>query len=530
MAEIEFIYKGVKTIIQSNANEKIKDIYLKFKEKANIDNNKKIFYSYGGKIDINEELTFEEIANSDDKKRNKMNIVVFENESEIREKDLVKSKNTICPKCKTIIKMEIKDYKINLYDCEKRHKIENILLNEFEETQKINRLDIVCDICKKNNKSISYNNMFYKCLTCNKSICPLCKSNHNSDHKIINYDDKDYICNKHNDFYISFCENCKKNLCTLCIYHKYHKKINFIDLLPEKDNLIETMDELKKYINLFNDNIKEIINMLNEVTNKMNIYYKINEDIINNYNNKNRNYETIYYLNQFQKNNIIDELKNVIDCNCMVDKFNDIFNIYNKMNINEINIIYNTKGEKAIKLFGKDFVERNKNNCKLIIEGYEEELKEIYNFGYIRYFFGFGKDTLEFKLKGITNIINMSNMFSECTSLLSLPDISNWNTSNVTNMSCMFSGCTSLLSLPDISNWNTSNDTNISGMFRNCESLSSLPDISKWNISNVKDMSLIFSNCLSLSPLPDVSKWKSSKASKIGMFLGCKDNSSNPSN
>mgnify|MGYP006873027096 CR=1 FL=1 len=134
-------------------------------------------------------------------------------------------------------------------------------------------------------------------------------------------------------------------------------------LLPEKDNLIETMDELKKYINLFNDNLKEIINMLNEVTNKMNIYYKINKDIINNYNNKNRNYETIYYLNQFQKNNIIDELKNVIDCNCMADKFNGIFSIYNKMNINEINIIYNAKGEKAIKLFGKDFVERIKNNC-----------------------------------------------------------------------------------------------------------------------------------------------------------------------
>ena len=296
------------------------------------------------------------------------------------------------------------------------------------------------------------------------------------------------------------------NLCTLCIYHKHHKKINFIDLLPEKDNLIETKDELKKYINLFNDNIKEIINMLNEVTNRLNIYYKINEDIINNYNNKNRNYETICYLNQFQKNNINDELKNVIDSNCMVDKFKGIFNIYTKMNINEINIIYNAKGEKAIKLFGKDFVERNKNNCKLLIEGYEEELKEIYSFGYFGYFFGFGKDTLEVKLKGITNIINMSNMFSECISLLSLPDISNWNTSNVTNMSCMFSGCTSLSSLPDISNWNTSNVTNISGMFRNCESLSSLPDISKWNISNVKDMSFIFDGCR--EPLNIPSKFK----------------------
>ena len=35
-------------------------------------------------------------------------------------------------------------------------------------------------------------------------------------------------------------------------------------------------------------------------------------------------------------------------------------------------------------------------------------------------------------------------------SLKSLPDISKWNTSNVINMSYMFSGCTSLNSLPDI--------------------------------------------------------------------------------
>ena len=56
-------------------------------------------------------------------------------------------------------------------------------------------------------------------------------------------------------------------------------------------------------------------------------------------------------------------------------------------------------------------------------------------------------------------------MFSWCSSLSSLPDISNWNTNNVTNMSEMFNGCSSLSSLPDISNWNTNNVTNISGIF-----------------------------------------------------------------
>ena len=53
-------------------------------------------------------------------------------------------------------------------------------------------------------------------------------------------------------------------------------------------------------------------------------------------------------------------------------------------------------------------------------------------------------------------------MFDGCYALISLPDISKWNTNNVTNMSYMFYGCSSLESLPDISKWNTNNVTNMS--------------------------------------------------------------------
>ena len=45
----------------------------------------------------------------------------------------------------------------------------------------------------------------------------------------------------------------------------------------------------------------------------------------------------------------------------------------------------------------------------------------------------------------------MSDMFGGCSSLKSIPDISNWNTTNVYNMSDMFRGCSSLKSIPDIS-------------------------------------------------------------------------------
>jgi len=114
----------------------------------------------------------------------------------------------------------------------------------------------------------------------------------------------------------------------------------------------------------------------------MNIYYKINEDIINNYNNKNRNYEILYNINKIKDNNILFNLRNIIDKSGVKNKFNNIFDIYcnMNMNINEINIIYNNNDDNKIQLFGYDFVERNKNNCKIIINGKEDELKEYKTF------------------------------------------------------------------------------------------------------------------------------------------------------
>ncbi len=57
-------------------------------------------------------------------------------------------------------------------------------------------------------------------------------------------------------------------------------------------------------------------------------------------------------------------------------------------------------------------------------------------------------------------------MFSFASSLVSLPDLSNWNTQNVEDMSNMFYGCSSLTGIPDISNWDTVND--ISNIFSKC--------------------------------------------------------------
>ena len=517
MSEVVFIYNGINTIIQCNLNEKIKDICKRFKDKVNL-NDKNINYTYNGKLVLNEEITFEALANTEDKIRKKMSFIVFDNLIEVKEKEKekIKSKDIICPKCKENVRMNINEYKINLLKCINGHNMENILLDEFEETQNINLDEIVCNICKNNNKSISYNNIFYKCLTCNNNICPLCKPSHDKNHIIINYDEKYYVCNEHNEKYMLYCEDCNKNLCTLCDGHKNHNRIFFVDVLPKKEEIIEKLKHLKSTIDEFNSEIKVLISRLNDVTNKINIYYRIYEDMINNYDNKNRNYEIIYNINQFKDNNIDKELTKIIRCDNILEKYKSILNIYTKMNNDEINIIYNIKDLKEVDLFNTFFVMRNKNNLKLIIDGGEHELITKYKL------INSDKDILQIKLKGITNVTNMSSIFKFCNSLSPLSELNKWNTSNVYDMSYLFFFCRDLKTLPDISNWNTSNVNYMSNMFSGCSTLKTLPDISDWDVSNVRDMSEMFSNCNYLLSLPDLSKWNTSNVTNMNsMFYNC---------
>ena len=59
-------------------------------------------------------------------------------------------------------------------------------------------------------------------------------------------------------------------------------------------------------------------------------------------------------------------------------------------------------------------------------------------------------------------------------------------------------------------------------MFFECNSIISLPDISEWDISKVVDISSFFYGCNSLRLLPDLSKWKNNKFKfMIYMFYGC---------
>ena len=73
-------------------------------------------------------------------------------------------------------------------------------------------------------------------------------------------------------------------------------------------------------------------------------------------------------------------------------------------------------------------------------------------------------------------------------------------------MSYMFYSCLSLISIPDITKWNTHKTKDMSNMFNGCLSLTVLPDLSKWKIPRLKDMSNIFNGCSSLVSSSDISK------------------------
>ena len=131
-----------------------------------------------------------------------MNILIFELNSDKKREKKIKSKEIICPECKENIKINIQDYKINLFECKNGHNINNILLDEFQNTQYIDESEIKCNKCKDNNKFKSYGNIFYRCNICKINLCPLCKSKH--EHNIINYELKNYICEIHNEKYVAY--------------------------------------------------------------------------------------------------------------------------------------------------------------------------------------------------------------------------------------------------------------------------------------------------------------------------------------
>ena len=495
--------------------------------------------------------------------------------SDIKKEDIfIQAKEIICPQCNESCRIKIENGKIKLFGCINNHNYVEIDILNFKNTQKINISKIICNDCKDTNMGNVHNYEFYKCLTCRNNVCLICQTyKHNKSHILIKYEQKNYICPKHNYVFFQYCKKCKINMCLFCNEeHSGHEIISFINLLPKSVEINNKICEIEKETEIFKNNIKD--NKYKEIIEFFDAYKKINIDILTNFNinASNLNYNILENLKEIINNNDILKKIIAINNNNLKDKINDIIDLYNeiknnnastlKMSINnvekkiiniknynninininkienkfdnkidnrlankienridnkpilnELNLEYEGYKEGFFNLFGYNFVKYNKDKCYLLIDGKKIELCESY---YSESIF------LDVKLIETKTITDMSFMFKCCESLVSLSDIFKWNTSNVTNMHDMFSTCKSLKSLPDISKWNTANVIDMSYMFWKCDKLKSLPDISKWDTSNVKTMKEMFFKCFSLLSLPDISKWNTCNVTNMdGMFCNC---------
>ena len=217
------------------------------------------------------------------------------------------------------------------------------------------------------------------------------------------------------------------------------------------------------------------------------------------------------------------------------------------MEIEEYQMIYKLNKNEDIRILGEEFVRNNKNKGRIIYKNKNYSLvgkfktknitkntlkikillsKNCYNKSFM---FSDCSTLLQIKFKD--NSYNRENILYKDENFLFIQipqsiyiqkfpnvdinienDYLEWNT-KISVMNAIFSNCSSLLLLPDISKWDTSNVIDMSKTFYNCSSLLLLPDISKWDTSNVIDMNKMFYNCISLSLYPDLSNWNTNNVS-----------------
>ena len=414
MVEIEFDFNQAITNIQAKLDDPFKDVINKFMQKSLLEPGSVNFLVNGKVINPNESV--ESHMSNFNKENKKMKIIVTMavNDNSNKEQVIAKSKDIICQNCKEPCRIKTENYKIKLFECINGHIIEDIKFIDFDNTQKINESEIICNNCKFKNKGNCPADEFYRCLNCKLNLCLLCKPNHDPRHNIIKYDNMNYICQIHNEPLIKYCIQCKKNICFACEGHKNHECEHLENLIPDMEEKKKILNELKINIDGINKTIKKVIDNLNGFMSYINKFYEINNNILENYNVKKRNYQVLKNLNEINNNNeIIKIIKTINNNNNIKNKISDILDLYNNMNKDKMNImtiIYNINNQNKIKIFDEDFVKNNKNNCYLIINNIKQELSDYIEIKSKE------QKKLEIKLFEINTITTMYCMFNECSS------------------------------------------------------------------------------------------------------------------
>ena len=345
-----------------------------------------------------------------------------------------------------------------------------------------------------------------------------------------------------------YCSKCKKNLCKDCCEEDEHSNENNSIIIFNELNNNDEFKRKEKYIKEYFE--KEFENKdIKKYQNKLQEPEEIRKEIID----ENNNVILSKIENSLNKNldkfTNLKELSDIIFfCKNNLPNYRHYLNIENfyfylldKLNIKYYS--YKSQAKQKINIFGKEFVEKNKENCYLIVKDNKESLRKDYDMEEDK--------TLEITLVKEKPIKDMSEMFYKCDFLseitvknqwiidevtdmnsmfygcIALEKLDsnfflNWDTSKVIDFSYMFYKCECLTELKNISKLNTKNANNISNMFYECRSLEKIDNISKWETNKVTDMSYMFYNCSSLEEIPGISNWDISNVTNLSnMFFGC---------
>ena len=423
MAKIKFVYMKSKYEMEILNRCSLKESMSKFSSIINKTMNE-LYFSFKG----NDKLLNDKDENNIIIKKNLVIFVCCLKNSKFK-KEKFKDDFILCPECKNLAFININDEKISISNCIKNHSFNNFNIHQFIESQFINNSEIICDICK--NEYYLYNNDFNLC-SCNRILCPLCFENHDKNHIFIKYKNKFIFCNKHNNQIAAYCSICNINLCQKCeeehnINHKT-KIISLKEISPNENKkneikisikeiqskIIKYKYEIQKLNNLFSLNINNLISDLDN-------YHLFYESIYNSTYHL-FNYQSIKNLSNFKNKKLIHEMNTFINDNLKNKMKNLIDIIDNKKNV--MSIIYNNNNyDLSINIFGKKFVNLNKDKCFLLINGNNIcELNDIYICDKKR-----KEKMIKIKLIEVKIIDNMSCMFYQNQYLSSIQDISRWN-------------------------------------------------------------------------------------------------------
>ena len=162
------------------------------------------------------------------------------------------------------------------------------------------------------------------------------------------------------------------------------------------------------------------------------------------------------------------------------------------------------------------------------------KLLEITQWGTLRpgdntaVFMGCGNLKLD-NVKGILDTTGMTSfyyLFQNCTSLVKVNRINEWNTSGITYMGQAFDSCINFND--NIGNWDTSNVTTFDRMFCHAGKFNNgdSPDINKWNTANVTFMRFMFGadgtvpGGTYMSFNQPIGNWNTSKVTNMSSMFG----------